>query len=239
MAAKKDTSRKATDDVGASSKGAGAVADGIGENTYNAGRTSLERTPLQEALIGLLEARGWKQAQLSRKAGRGAGAVNDLLNHPERQPRPSTLRKLAVALGEPEDALLKLDRPIKSPQTYELTPDDLRGFDPLGLLGGWVGLLESDPERWAAWITPPAVPGPIVKALADVPSDPIALIDMSDRGRSGELVLVRSATAADGLRYVLEPYALGCMSSGELFFEVSSTAGVEVIGRVHALHRWC
>lgn len=54
---------------------------------------------LGDRIAKLAEEKGWSHAQLSQRAGLAKGAVNDIVNNPDRRPRDATIERIADALG--------------------------------------------------------------------------------------------------------------------------------------------
>lgn len=81
------------------------------EKTTRKAKNEDMRPPLdRSALVAAKDAKGWTQKQLAEEAGVNLGNLNDLINGKnKRPPRQSTVRKLAKALGVPEESLSKSD----------------------------------------------------------------------------------------------------------------------------------
>lgn len=94
--------------------------------------------PLAERLYAMMVARGVTQSELKRLSGVPQSRISDLIAGRVRYPRVERLRRLALALGQPADALT---------DGFRLTP--VRAHTPDGLVDV-VDLAELDPPAAAA-----------------------------------------------------------------------------------------
>lgn len=172
-----------------------------------------------------LQTRGWSQRQLAQRAGIAAASLNDLMNDPDRTPRPTTVAKLEAVLGPAPGGGgggsafgLAILSPDELPQTL-----GGKGFVDMARAARDV------PERWT--VARYTAPGGLLPFPGNAGA--FVLIDRLDALDSGDLVAVRSPLG-DGLRYLVDPYLIG-PAGDDTGHEIRGAAGVNILGKVAAI----
>jgi transcriptional regulator with XRE-family HTH domain len=173
------------------------------------------------------------QRQLAEAAGLGAGAVNDILHHPERQPRLATLRALGVALGLGTDALVEAATGRIAPETTEppygrMAPEEVAELPPLGAWGDFVQLLEDKPEQWAFFRVPRPPHMPSVGGSAGYD---FVLVEQEAVVQSGALALAETA-GIYVVGYYVEPYIVCQTAAGAITHYLVDRHRTRLLGRV-------
>lgn len=172
-----------------------------------------------DRLKDLIEEQGWTLSALSMAAGLGKGAVSDLLNHPDRQPREKTLRALAATLGV--DLAYLAGRIDHKRATSDLSEGISEARDLL--TNGIEGILDTSKGRLRAF-----------HRTGRAGSETI-IIDTTQPGESGQMVLTNDDDGA-AMRYLAEPYLIAIDAAGGAMHTLKRPE-TPILGRVLAVIR--
>lgn len=183
-----------------------------------------------DGLIARVEAlrieKGWSQQQLSERAGLGKGAVNDMVNHPERVPRVRTVDGIARALGVSADFLWH---------------DAGAGGGAAAVEVGYREVLAAmfDGREAAEGAEADFASGKLQAFRHKSPTCPmldtfsgVVLVDTHRRAVSGDLVFLERGNGAASICYLAEPYAIGREADGAIFHAVPGADGARLLGVV-------
>jgi transcriptional regulator with XRE-family HTH domain len=181
----------------------------------------MAETTLAGRILAELHARGWSQRRLSERAGLSHGTVNDLVNHPERAPRPATIAAIEAAFGLPEGALAQEGQGGKG-HLRELRPEELATMGPGGALMG-LAALAAGGTRWRAYIhRAPGARGArvlLVDTRAEMRAGDVALAETRE-GAGPHLYLPPHLVQRDGSDAVTPAEGGGAVILGRLVLSV-------------------
>lgn len=159
-------------------------------------------SPIAARIEAARQARGMSQAELSVRAGLSQSTLNDLVRHPDRSPRVTTVEQIAKVLKVPVAHILGLEVVSEPSELQEVSASDLDGR----VQRAWYdAMIETHgPVRIFQVARPTAVSGRQGSLIAAGSEPP----------KSGNLVIAAMEPGIFALRYFAEPYLFGPTQNG-------------------------